>query len=53
MRAENAPLESYADIGVLDAQIQEIKEADELPLTDPQLYEDIGIVKPTYTIIYS
>lgn len=31
-KVEKAPLESYADIGGLDAQIQEIKEAVELPL---------------------
>jgi len=43
MKVEKAPLESYADIGGLDAQIQEIKEAVELPLTHPELYEDIGI----------
>ncbi len=42
MKVEKAPLESYADIGGLDAQIQEI-EAVELPLTHPELYEDIGI----------
>ncbi|KAJ0453995.1 putative proteasome endopeptidase complex [Helianthus annuus] len=35
MKVEKAPLESYADIGGLDAQIQEIKEAVELPLTHP------------------
>merc|ERR1712023_208842 len=32
MKVEKAPLESYADIGGLDTQIQEIKEAVELPL---------------------
>ncbi|KAH1129884.1 hypothetical protein J1N35_001262 [Gossypium stocksii] len=41
MKVEKAPLESYADIGGLDAQIQEIKEVVELPLTHPELYEDI------------
>ncbi|KAL2597703.1 hypothetical protein AAZV13_11G179900 [Glycine max] len=33
MKVEKAPLESYVDIGGLDAQILEIKEAVELPLT--------------------
>lgn len=33
MKVEKAPVESYADIGGLDSQIQEIKEAVELPLT--------------------
>ena len=37
MQVEKAPLESYADIGGLEEQIQEIKEAVELPLTHPEL----------------
>ena len=45
-QVEKAPLESYADVGGLDQQIQEIKEAVELPLTHPELYEDIGIKPP-------
>jgi ATP-dependent 26S proteasome regulatory subunit len=52
MKVEKAPLESYADIGGLDAQIQEIKEAVELPLTHPELYEDIGIKPPKGVILY-
>jgi 26S proteasome regulatory subunit T2 len=39
MKVDKAPLESYADIGGLESQIQEIKEAVELPLTHPELYE--------------
>lgn len=35
MKVEKAPLENYSDIGGLEAQIQEIKEAVELPLTHP------------------
>ncbi|CAK9216116.1 unnamed protein product [Sphagnum troendelagicum] len=50
-KVEKAPLESYADIGGLDAQIQEI-EAVELPLTHPKLYEDIGIKPPKGVILY-
>ena len=39
-------MESYADVGGLEQQIVEIKEAVELPLTHPELYEDIGIKPP-------
>ncbi len=46
MKVEKAPLESYADIGGLETQIQEIKEAVELPLTHPEIYEDMGIKPP-------
>ena len=46
LQVEKAPLESYADVGGLEQQITEIKEAVELPLTHPELYEDIGIKPP-------
>ena len=52
MKVDKAPLESYADIGGLEKQIQEIKEAVELPLTHPEMYEDIGIKPPKGVILY-
>jgi 26S proteasome regulatory subunit T2 len=52
MKLEKAPTESYADIGGLDQQIQEIKEAVELPLTHPELYEEMGIKPPKGVILY-
>merc|ERR1719440_1555944 len=52
MKVDKAPLESYADIGGLEQQIQEMKEAVELPLTHPELYEDIGIKPPKGVILY-
>jgi len=52
MKVDKAPLETYADIGGLDKQVQEIKEAVELPLTHPELYEDIGIKPPKGVILY-
>jgi 26S proteasome regulatory subunit T2 len=52
MKVEKAPLETYADIGGLEEQIQEIKEAVELPLAHPELYEDIGIHPPKGVILY-
>mmetsp|Transcript_25251 Transcript_25251/g.79225 ORF Transcript_25251/g.79225 Transcript_25251/m.79225 type:complete len:444 (-) Transcript_25251:795-2126(-) len=52
MKVEKAPLESYADIGGLETQIQEMKEAVELPLTHPELYDDIGIRPPKGVILY-
>lgn len=47
-----APTESYADIGGLQKQIQEVKEAVELPMTHPELYEDIGIKPPKGVIFF-
>ena len=52
MKVDKAPLESYEDIGGLDTQIQEIKESVELPLTHPELYEDVGIKPPKGVILY-
>eukprot|EP01090_Pellita_catalonica_P017078 TRINITY_DN5081_c0_g1_i1.p1 TRINITY_DN5081_c0_g1~~TRINITY_DN5081_c0_g1_i1.p1 ORF type:complete len:427 (+),score=92.84 TRINITY_DN5081_c0_g1_i1:130-1410(+) len=52
MRVDRAPSETYADIGGLEEQIQEIKETVELPLTRPELYEDIGILPPKGVILY-
>merc|ERR1712158_311078 len=42
----------YAVIGVLDQQIQEIKESVELPLTHPEYYEEMGIKPPKGVILY-
>jgi len=52
MKLDKAPTESYADIGGLEAQIQEIKESVELPLTHPELYEEMGIKPPKGVILY-
>jgi len=52
MKVDKAPLETYADIGGLETQIQEIKESVELPMTHPEIYEDIGIKPPKGVILY-
>lgn len=52
MKLEKAPAETYADVGGLEKQIQEIKESVELPLTHPELYEEMGIRPPKGVILY-
>jgi len=52
MKVEKAPTESYGDIGGLDEQVREMKECVELPLTNPELYEEIGINAPKGVILY-
>lgn len=52
MKLEKAPNETYADIGGLEKQIQEIKESVELPLTNPELYQEMGIKAPKGVILY-
>ena len=48
----NPPNISYADIGGLDMQKQEIREAVELPLTHLNLYQQIGIDPPRGVLLY-
>lgn len=52
MKVDKAPSETYADIGGLENQIMEMKEAVEMPMTHPELYEDIGIKPPKGVILY-
>jgi len=52
MKVDKAPTETYGDIGGLEPQIREIKEAVELPLTHPELYEELGIRPPKGVILY-
>lgn len=43
---------SYADIGGMDMQKQEMREAVELPLTHFELYKQIGIDPPRGVLMY-
>jgi len=52
MKVDKAPTETYADIGGLESQIQEIKEAVEYPLSHPEIYDEIGIKPPKGVILY-
>jgi len=49
---EERPKVTYADIGGLDRQIEEIREAIELPLLKPQLFEEVGIEPPKGVLLY-
>jgi len=52
MKADKKPGIGYADIGGLDTQKQEVREAIELPLTQMELYKQIGIEPPTGVLMY-
>lgn len=52
MELEERPGEVYSDIGGLEAQVQELKEAVELPLTKPHLFEQVGIRPPKGVLLY-
>ncbi|EDV30262.1 uncharacterized protein Dana_GF23193 [Drosophila ananassae] len=49
---EERPDVHYSDIGGLDVQKQEIREAVELPLTHAQLYKQIGIDPPRGVLLF-
>ena len=46
MEIEEAPEVSYTDIGGLRQQLLEIRETVELPLLEPELFEQVGIEPP-------
>lgn len=49
---DDRPDVKYSDIGGLDIQKQEIREAVELPLTQHELYSQIGIDPPRGVLLY-
>ncbi len=49
---DEKPEVSYSDIGGLDKQIEEVREAVELPLLKPHLFEEIGIEPPKGVLLY-
>ncbi|NJE29843.1 AAA family ATPase [Thermococcus sp. 18S1] len=46
------PTVSYKDIGGLEKQLQELREAIELPLRHPELFEKVGIEPPKGVLLY-
>eukprot|EP00294_Goniomonas_avonlea_P008887 CAMPEP_0114555246 /NCGR_PEP_ID=MMETSP0114-20121206/8648_1 /TAXON_ID=31324 /ORGANISM="Goniomonas sp, Strain m" /LENGTH=408 /DNA_ID=CAMNT_0001740361 /DNA_START=13 /DNA_END=1239 /DNA_ORIENTATION=+ len=52
MTSDEKPDVSYSDVGGLDIQKQEIREAVELPLTHFELYKQIGIDPPRGVLLY-
>jgi 26S proteasome regulatory subunit T5 len=52
MEVDEKPTDDYVDIGGLDQQIEELKEAIVYPLTHPHLYKAIGIRPPKGVLLY-
>ena len=52
MKMTEKPDVGYQDVGGLELQKQEIREAVELPLTHPELYQQIGIDPPRGVLLY-
>ena len=52
MEISEEPEVDYADIGGLETQIREVREAVEDPLTDPGKFETVGIEPPTGVLLH-
>jgi proteasome regulatory subunit len=52
MQVEARPEVTYGDIGGIDDQIREVREAVELPLLDPERFDTVGIEPPTGVLLH-
>jgi len=52
MQVEESPSVEYADIGGLEGQIREVREAVEAPLMDPERFDAVGIEPPTGVLLH-
>lgn len=52
MLVEKVPDSTYDMIGGLEEQIKEIREVMELPITNPELFENLGIQQPKGVLLY-
>jgi len=52
MQVEHSPDVTYADIGGLEEQMQEVRETVEMPLEHPDMFEDVGITPPSGVLLY-
>jgi proteasome regulatory subunit len=52
MEIEESPTVDYADIGGLEAELREVREAVEDPLTDPDRFEDVGVEPPSGVLLH-
>ncbi|PKL64282.1 MAG: peptidase [Methanomicrobiales archaeon HGW-Methanomicrobiales-3] len=52
MELVDKPQETYADIGGLTDVIREVREAVEYPLTNPQIYANVGVEPPKGVLLF-
>jgi proteasome regulatory subunit len=52
MQVEHDPGITYQDIGGIDEQIDEVRETIEMPLTDPGMFDDVGIDPPSGVLLH-
>jgi len=52
MQVDHSPDVGYEDIGGIDEQIEEVRETVELPLENPDMFDDVGIDPPSGVLLY-
>lgn len=52
MEMDESPKVSYSDIGGVSEQIEEVRETLETPLTEPELFDSIGIDPPSGVLLH-
>ncbi|WP_049935509.1 proteasome-activating nucleotidase Pan1 [Haloplanus natans] len=52
MQVDHSPDVTYADIGGLEAQMQEVRETVEMPLDRPEMFEQVGIEPPSGVLLH-
>ena len=52
MEITEKPEVTYADIGGIDEQVLEVREAVEQPLAEPELFHEVGIEPPSGVLLY-
>ena len=52
MEIDASPTVSYADIGGIDDQVREVREAVEEPLTKPEMFAEVGVDPPSGVLLY-
>ena len=52
MEVEESPAVTYDDIGGIDDQVREVREAVEDPLLTPELFEEVGVDPPSGVLLH-
>jgi proteasome regulatory subunit len=52
MQVDQSPDVTYADIGGIEDQMEEVRETVEMPLKSPEMFEDVGIDPPSGVLLH-
>src|SRR6056297_2796526 len=52
MQVDKSPDVTFADIGGIEEQMEEVRETVEMPLLDPGMFEDVGIEPPSGVLLH-